>query len=89
MGNDDEELLHPIPVNVGRGLMGVSKDALAELSDAIRKAYELIKENPNISRNGLARQTGVLLKNINNKLKLVGVIRCVGSPKHGHWEIIT
>lgn len=66
---------------------GVSKEPLEELSDATRKVYELIKENPNISRNGLARQTGVLLININNKLKLVGVIRCVGYPEYGYCEI--
>ena len=71
---------------------GVSKEPLEELSDATRKVYELIKENPNINRNDLAGQTGVSLKNIQkhiNKLKMIGVVRRVGSPKHGHWEIIT
>ena len=71
---------------------GVSKEPLEEISDATRKVYELIKENPNINRNDLAGQTGVSLKNIQkhiNKLKMIGVVRRVGSPKHGHWEIIT
>ncbi len=71
---------------------GVSKEPLEVLSDATRKVYELIKENPNINRNDLAGQTGVSLKNIQkhiNKLKMIGVVRRVGSPKHGHWEIIT
>lgn len=70
----------------------MSKEPLEELSDATRKVYELIKENPNINRNDLAGQTGVSLKNIQkhiNKLKMIGVVRRVGSPKHGHWEIIT
>ena len=62
---------------------GVSKEPLEELSVATRKVYELIKENPNINRNDLAGQMGVSLKNIQkhiNKLKMIGVVRRVGSP---------
>lgn len=51
-----------------------------------------IKENPNISRNELANLTGISLKNIQkhiNKLKELGLIRRIGSPRLGYWEIVS
>ena len=91
---DMVELVLPIPVSmrVPKGVSkGVSKETLEELSDAAIRVYGLIKENPKINRNDLAKQTGVSLKNIQkhiNKLKQIGAIRRVGSPKYGYWEIV-
>ncbi len=70
---------------------GVSKETIDELSSAAKTIFELINNNPNVSRNDMAKQTGVSLKNIQkniNKLKQLGLIRRVGSPKHGHWEVL-
>ncbi len=92
---DEVELILPITTNktrVSKGVSkGVSKETIGELSSAAKTIFELINNNPNVSRNDMAKQTGVSLKNIQkniNKLKQLGLIRRVGSPKHGHWEVL-
>jgi len=92
---DEVELILPITTNktrVSKGVSkGVSKETIDELSSAAKTIFELINNNPNVSRNDMAKQTGVSLKNIQkniNKLKQLGLIRRVGSPKHGHWEVL-
>lgn len=86
---DEVELILPIPIKMGVS-KGVSKGVSIDVSDVALKIYELIKENHNISRSDLAVQTGISLKNIQkhiNKLKQIGAIQRVGSPKYGHWEV--
>lgn len=88
---DEVELILPITTNKTRVSKGVSKETIDELSSAAKTIFELINNNPNVSRNDMAKQTGVSLKNIQkniNKLKQLGLIRRVGSPKHGHWEVL-
>ena len=70
---------------------GVSNGVSKEDADTSQKIFELIKNNPNINRNELSEQIGVSLKNIQkhiNKLKQIGYIKRIGSPKYGHWEVI-
>lgn len=70
---------------------GVSNGVPKEDADTSQKILELIKNNPNINRNELSEQIGVSLKNIQkhiNKLKQIGYIKRIGSPKYGHWEVI-
>ena len=50
---------------------------------------ELIYNNPNITREDIAKQIGVSTKNIGRYLKkLEDKVRFVGSGYSGHWEII-
>ena len=70
---------------------GVSNRVPNGVSDSAKVIYAFIKDNPNISRNELANLTGISLKNIQkhiNKLKELGLIRRVGSPRLGYWEIV-
>ena len=70
---------------------GVSNRVPNGVSDSAKVIYAHIKDNPNINRNELASLTGISLKNIQkhiNKLKELGLIRRVGSPRLGYWEIV-
>ncbi|MBQ9752622.1 MAG: winged helix-turn-helix transcriptional regulator [Paludibacteraceae bacterium] len=50
---------------------------------------ELIYNNPNITREDIAKQIGVSTKTIGRYLKKLGdKVRFVGSGYSGHWEII-
>jgi len=51
----------------------------------------LIRENPNITYDKLARETRRDRKTVRrhlNALKENGFLRRIGSPKGGHWEVI-
>lgn len=87
---DEVELVLPVP-SIAGGSNGVSNRVPNGVSDSAKVIYAHIKENPNISRNELANLTGISLKNIQkhiNKLKELGLIRRVGSPRLGYWEIV-
>lgn len=61
------------------------------LSDNQKKIIELIKNSPHVSTREMAETIGIskrkILENI-SKLKKMGKIRRIGTPKDGHWEII-
>ena len=70
---------------------GVSNRVPNGVSDTAKAIYSHIKADPNISRNELVKFTGISLKNVQkhiNRLKELGLIRCVGSTRLGYWEII-
>ena len=88
---DEVELVLPVPSITGVS-DGVSNGVPNGVSDSAKVIFAHIKENPNISRNELANLTGISLKNIQkhiNKLKELGFIRRVGSPRLGYWEIVS
>ena len=88
---DEVELVLPVPSIMGES-DGVSNRVPNGVSDSAKVIFAHIKENPNISRNELANLTGISLKNIQkhiNKLKELGFIRRVGSPRLGYWEIVS
>lgn len=88
---DEVELVLPVPSIKGVS-DGVSNRVLNGVSDSAKVIFAHIKDNPNISRNELANLTGISLKNIQkhiNKLKELGLIRRVCSPRLGYWEIVS
>ena len=88
---DEVELVLPVPSIMGVS-DGVSNRVPNGVSDSAKVIFAHIKENPNISRNELANLTGISLKNIQkhiNKLKELGLIRRIGSPRLGYWEIVS
>ncbi|MCA1743677.1 MAG: RNA-binding domain-containing protein [Desulfonatronovibrio sp.] len=70
---------YPVPENVHR-------------KDRPEIILSLIKANPSITYNDLARQTGLNRKNIQRTiqdLKNQGYLKRVGSARKGHWEILS
>ena len=61
------------------------------LTENHQKILNLLKQNKTASMAEVAKNIGIskrkVLDNI-NKLKKMGLIRRVGSPKGGHWEVI-
>ena len=56
-----------------------------------QRILELLKTNPDATRQQLAAQTGLSADGVKyhlNKLKTAGRIRHVGSTKSGYWEIL-
>ena len=57
--------------------------------DVPQTIIELINNNPNITREDIAKQIGVGTKTIGRYLKkLENKVKFVGSGYSGHWEII-
>ena len=51
---------------------------------------KIIFSDKNINRAALAERTGISVTSVQkhiNKLKSVGLLKRIGSTKHGHWEI--
>ena len=48
---------------------------------------DMIKENPNITREQMGEKLNLSSKTIGRKIKELGNIRYVGSGNNGHWEI--
>jgi len=87
---DEVELTLPIPHSKDNQ-SGVSKGVSKGVSDTARSILNLIKDNPKIGRKELADKTEISLKNVQkhiNRLKEVGLIQRIGSPKYGYWNVI-
>ena len=68
------------------GTQGVPQDVPQGVPQTI---IELIYNNPNITREDIAKQIGVSTKTIGRYLKkLENKVKFVGSGYSGHWEII-
>ena len=68
------------------GTQGVPQGVPQDVPQTI---IELIYNNPNITREDIAKQLGVSTKTIGRYLKkLEDKVRFVGSGYSGHWEII-
>ena len=56
-----------------------------------RKMLEIIKNNPSVSKDALARQIGISTTAIDKniiQLKKKGLLSRVSPEKGGHWEVI-
>ena len=61
-----------------------------DLTYVQRRILEIISKDPKISANKLAELVGISRRNIEanlKKLKTLGILKRVGSPKFGYWEI--
>ncbi len=56
--------------------------------DVVQQIYEMIKENPHITRQEMGDRLGMSLKTAGRKIKDIGNIKYVGSGNNGHWEIL-
>lgn len=56
--------------------------------DVVQQIYEMIKENPHITRQEMGNRLGMSLKTVGRKIKDIGNIKYVGSGNNGHWEIL-
>lgn len=56
-------------------------------NDAVKRIYEMIAENPHITRKEMGERLGMSMKTIGRKIKNIGNIKYVGSGNNGHWEI--
>jgi ATP-dependent DNA helicase RecG len=59
---------------------------------AVEEIAALISENPLITISELAKNTGLSVKGVEwniKRLKDSGILRRVGSPISGHWEVVT
>ena len=86
---DEVELTLPIPQTADTQVC-VSDGVSKEVSDTARNILNLIKDNPKIGRKELTVKTKISLKNVQkhiNKLKEVGLIQRIGSPKYGYWKV--
>ena len=57
----------------------------------VEKILDAIKSNPKITQNQLAEIVGLTRRGIEwnlAKLKEKGIIKRIGSPKSGHWEVV-
>jgi len=69
----------------------VSKNVDETVGKTVGKIIELIKEDSSITRDGLAKKTGLTVRGIEwnlEKLKKKGLIKRIGSARAGHWKII-
>ena len=70
----------------------VSRWLVSELVDSQKKILKLVEQNPSISKAEMSENIGIsttaIDKNIET-LKAKGLLKRVGSPKTGHWELIT
>ena len=68
----------------------VGKTVGNTVGKTVGKLYELLKENPQITREELAVITGLSIRGVEynlNKLKQDGLIKRIGPAKGGYWEI--
>ncbi len=68
----------------------LKEDLVLKLNHNQIKIIELISDNPKITQTILSKEVGINEKNIRNnikKLKDLGMLTRIGSPKSGHWKV--
>lgn len=68
----------------------LEKDLILQLNQNQLKIIEFISNNSKITQALLSKKIGINEKNIRNnikKLKDLGILKRIGSPKGGHWEV--
>ena len=61
------------------------------LAESQKKILELVAENPKISKEEMSNKVGISTTAIDKNIKALkekGLLRRVGSPKTGHWEVV-
>ena len=68
----------------------VAQGVAQELTDTQMQIFELIQNNPKISRSEIADQIGKSVKTIERRLaEMENIVKFIGSGYSGHWEIIS
>ncbi len=86
----DIEYVEKDEKHVEKGQEYVEKDE-KHVEKTSKLILDLIRIEPNITLNEIARRTGLVRRSIEdqfNRLKRKNLIRRVGSRKFGHWEVI-
>jgi len=68
-----------------------TKKATEKVTENQKKILNSIKGNPNITKQELSKKVGISDRKIKDnikKLKENNLLKRIGSPKGGHWEII-
>jgi ATP-dependent DNA helicase RecG len=61
------------------------------VKDTAEEIVVFISENPSITMSELAENTGLSVKGVEWNIKRLrgnGILKRVGSPRSGHWEIV-
>jgi ATP-dependent DNA helicase RecG len=68
-----------------------SENFTENFTENLRKIYELLENNPQISFNELSKLVGIsrraIINNV-NKLKDKGLLERIGADKGGYWRVI-
>jgi len=68
-----------------------TKKVTKKVTENQKKILDNIKENPNITTQELSKKVGISDRKIKDnikKLKENNLLKRIGSPKGGHWEVI-
>lgn len=69
----------------------LSKGLSKGLSETAANILKMIYSDNYISRDVLAERVGISVTSVQNhinKLKSIGLLKRIGSTKHGHWEVV-
>lgn len=88
-----EMLLRAIEKHISNDTVKVTVNGTVKVTvnDTVKMIIALIKENPEISYEELAKRTGKSRVTVSRKiaeLKKKGIIRRVGADKNGYWELV-
>ncbi len=88
------KLMYKIDEPSKRPNIDLDKDLINDLEKNLSenqiKIINFMSENANITQSELSNLIGINEKNIRNnikKLKDLGLIQRIGSPKNGYWEV--
>lgn len=69
---------------------GVAQGVAQELTGMQKQIFELIQNNPQISRAEIAEKVGKSVKTIERRLaEMANIVKFIGSGYSGHWQIIS
>jgi predicted HTH transcriptional regulator len=89
---EDNFLIVTFPFAEGFTLPAGNVNGNVNGDETAQKILRCIEQNPDFTLDKISENTGVSKRTVSRQVKVlqdIGVIERVGSPKTGHWEIIT